>query len=90
MWMCGHSGTLDSGKTEIAVKLENGEALKKFEAMLVAQGVSADVAHSLCSNETDYSKHMKRAAHQTELEVLDDGNYVSCSRLKIKYVNYFT
>uniref|UniRef100_A0A8C2PRG3 Thymidine phosphorylase n=2 Tax=Cyprinus carpio TaxID=7962 RepID=A0A8C2PRG3_CYPCA len=86
LWMCGHSGTLDSGKTEIAVKLENGEALKKFEAMLVAQGVSADVAHSLCSNETDYSKHMKRAAHQTELEVLDDGAVLDIDGLALAEV----
>ncbi|KAL0196269.1 hypothetical protein M9458_009841, partial [Cirrhinus mrigala] len=70
--MCGQSSTLEGGKTEIALKLENGEALKKFEAMMMGQGVSADVAQSLCSNEADYFKHMKRAAHQTELEVQDD------------------
>ncbi|XP_016390935.1 thymidine phosphorylase-like [Sinocyclocheilus rhinocerous] len=86
LWMCGHSGTLESGKTEIAVKLENGEALKKFEAMLVAQGVSADDAHSLCSNETDYFEHMKRAAHQTELEVLDDGAVLDIDGLALAEV----
>ncbi|KAK2892934.1 hypothetical protein QQF64_035158 [Cirrhinus molitorella] len=86
LWMCGHSYTLEAGKTEIALKLENGEALKKFEAMMVAQGVSADVAHSLCSNEADYFKHMKRAAHQTELEVLDDGAVLDIDGLALAKV----
>uniref|UniRef100_A0A8C2HW49 Thymidine phosphorylase n=1 Tax=Cyprinus carpio TaxID=7962 RepID=A0A8C2HW49_CYPCA len=84
--MCGHSCTIESGKKEIALKLENGEALKKFEAMLVAQGVSADVAHSLCSNETDYFKHMKRAAHQTELEVPDNGAVLDIDGLALAEV----
>lgn len=86
LWMCGHSGTLKSGKTEIALKLENGKALKKFEAMLMAQGVSADVAHSLCSNETDYFKHMKRTTHQTELKVVDDGAVLDIDGLALAEV----
>uniref|UniRef100_A0A672NRB8 Thymidine phosphorylase n=1 Tax=Sinocyclocheilus grahami TaxID=75366 RepID=A0A672NRB8_SINGR len=65
--------TLESGETEIAVKLENGEALNKFEAMLVAQG-------------TDYFEHMKRAAHQTELEVLDDGAVLDIDGLALTEV----
>lgn len=89
LWMCGLF-TLESGKKEIALKLKNGEALEKFQEMLKAQGVSADVARSLCSDKTDYFRHMTRAAYQTELKVLDNGNYVPCSRLRIKYVNYFT
>lgn len=89
MWMCGHSSTLESGKHEIAVKLKNGEALKKFQAMLEAQGVSADVTRSLCSDESRYFEYMKRTANQTELKVPKDGNYVPCSHLKIKYVNFF-
>lgn len=88
--MCRPSCSLESGKKEIAQKLKNGEALEKFQAMLEAQGVSADVARSLCSDDTDYFQHMRRAAHQTELKVQDDGNYIPCSRLRIKYVNYFT
>jgi len=88
--MCSPDFTVESGTKEIALKLKNGEALEKFQAMLEAQGVSAEVARSLCSYETDYFQHMSRAAHQTELKVLDDGNYDPCSRLRIKYVNYFT
>ncbi|XDV24571.1 hypothetical protein PO909_028704 [Leuciscus waleckii] len=71
--MCDPNFTQENAKNEIALKLRNGEALKKFQAMLEAQGVSADVASSLCSDETDYFLHMKRAAHQTELPVPDDG-----------------
>lgn len=88
--MCDPNFTQESAKKEIALKLKNGEALKKFQAMLEAQGVSADVASSLCSDKTDYFRHMRCAAHQKELLVPNDGNYVPYSRLRIKYVNSFT
>ncbi|XP_051747076.1 thymidine phosphorylase [Ctenopharyngodon idella] len=84
--MCRHSCTLESGKKEIAQKLKNGEALKKFQAMLEAQGVSADVARSLCSDETDYFQHMRRAAHQTELKVQDDGAVLDIDGLALAEV----
>lgn len=76
LWMSGRSPSLENGKNEITQKLMNGEALKKFEDMLVAQGVSADVARSLCADGAHYFQHMKRATHQTELKALHDGNYV--------------
>ncbi|XP_048011168.1 thymidine phosphorylase [Megalobrama amblycephala] len=84
--MCRHSCTLESGKKEIAQKLKNGEALQKFQAMLEAQGVSADVARSLCSDETDYFQHMRRAAHQTELKVQDDGAVLDIDGLALAEV----
>ncbi|KAK7129752.1 hypothetical protein R3I93_019409 [Phoxinus phoxinus] len=84
--MCGLSSTLESGKEEIALKLNNGEALKKFQEMLEAQGVSADVASSLCSDETDYFRHMRRAAHQTELKVPDDGTVLDIDGLALAEV----
>ncbi|ROL52587.1 Thymidine phosphorylase [Anabarilius grahami] len=77
---------LESGEKEIAQKLKNGEALEKFQAMLEAQGVSADVARSLCSDETDYFQHMRRAAHQTELKVQDDGAVLDIDGLALAEV----
>lgn len=74
--MSGHSSSLEKGKNDIIQKLINGEGLKKFEDMLVAQGVSADVARSLCADGADYFQHMKQATHQTELKAQHDGNYV--------------
>ncbi|XP_077091039.1 thymidine phosphorylase [Siphateles boraxobius] len=86
LWMCGPHFTLESGKKEIAQKLKNGEALEKFQAMLEAQGVSDVVARSLCSDETDYFQHMRRAAHQTELKVLDDGAVLDIDGLALAEV----
>lgn len=85
LWMCGLF-TLESGKKEIALKLKNGEALEKFQEMLKAQGVSADVARSLCSDKTDYFRHMTRAAYQTELKVLDNGAVLDIDGLALAEV----
>ncbi|KAG1952660.1 thymidine phosphorylase [Pimephales promelas] len=84
--MCSPDFTVESGTKEIALKLKNGEALEKFQAMLEAQGVSAEVARSLCSYETDYFQHMSRAAHQTELKVLDDGAVLDIDGLALAEV----
>lgn len=86
LWMSGHSPSLESGKNEIVQKLMNGEALKKFEDMLVAQGVSADVARSLCADGADYFQHMKRATHQTELKALHDGTVLEIDGLVLAKV----
>ncbi|TRY94833.1 hypothetical protein DNTS_021352 [Danionella cerebrum] len=86
LWMCGHSKTLESGKREIRRKLENGEALRKFQAMLEAQGVDPDVACSLCSDQADYFKYMKHAEHQTELKVLDAGAVLDIDGLALAQV----
>ncbi|XP_009298457.1 thymidine phosphorylase isoform X1 [Danio rerio] len=86
LWMCGHSSTLENGKHEIAVKLKNGEALNKFQAMLEAQGVTADVARSLCSDESRYFEYMKRAANQTELKVPKDGAVLDIDGLALAEV----
>lgn len=75
--MSGQSPTVEEGRQQITEVLENGEALRKFQAMLEAQGVSAHIAQSLCAETTDYSQHLRRATYQTELPALDDGN-VSC------------
>ncbi|XP_067283313.1 thymidine phosphorylase isoform X2 [Pseudorasbora parva] len=86
LWMCDPKFTLESGKKEIALKLKNGEALKKFQAMLEAQGVSESVARSLCSDQTDYFQHMTRAALQTELKVPDDGAILDIDGLALAEV----
>lgn len=42
--------TMKEGQEIILEKLSNGEALEKFRQMLIAQGVSEQVAHELCIN----------------------------------------
>lgn len=86
LWISGHSPTLENGKNMILQKLMNREALKKFQAMLVAQGVTEDAAHSLCADDTDYFKHMKRAAHQTELKAQHDGTVLEIDGMAVAKV----
>ncbi|XP_057179529.1 thymidine phosphorylase isoform X2 [Triplophysa rosa] len=86
LWMSSHSPSLENGKNEIIQKLMNGEALKKFEDMLVAQGVSADVACSLCADGADYFQHMKQATHQTELKSQHDGTVLEIDGLVLAKV----
>lgn len=70
--MRSSSATLEAGKsTEV---LMNGIALQKYQAMLEAQGVAAHISHFLCSEKTEYFKHLRSALYQIEIEALDDGN----------------
>uniref|UniRef100_W5NJC2 Thymidine phosphorylase n=2 Tax=Lepisosteus oculatus TaxID=7918 RepID=W5NJC2_LEPOC len=73
LWMVGKSDTLDSGKKTIARNLDNGEALRIFQAMLVAQGVPSETAASLCSENQDYFQFIRRAQNQIELVVETEG-----------------
>ncbi|KAA0720638.1 Thymidine phosphorylase [Triplophysa tibetana] len=86
LWMSGHSPSLEKGKSEIIQKLMNGEGLKKFEDMLVAQGVSADIARSLCADGADYFQHMKQATHQTELKAQHGGTVLEIDGLVLAKV----
>ncbi|XP_051544348.1 thymidine phosphorylase-like isoform X1 [Myxocyprinus asiaticus] len=86
LWISGRSPSLEIGKNEIALKLKNGDALKKFQAMLVAQGVHEDVACSLCSDGNNHFQHMKKAAHHTELKVQHDGTVLEIDGLALAQV----
>ncbi|KAJ9601032.1 hypothetical protein L9F63_000767, partial [Diploptera punctata] len=47
--MKGRTETLDEGKKMTMEKLQNGEALKKFETMLICQGVDRNTADIICN-----------------------------------------
>ena len=40
--------TMKEGAQMILKTLENGQALQKFYEMIIAQGVSSEIAHELC------------------------------------------
>ncbi|XP_072530031.1 thymidine phosphorylase [Salminus brasiliensis] len=86
LWMSNRSPTPERGQMMIAEVLTNGAALRKFQAMLEAQGVSTHIAHSLCSETTDYSKHLRPAEYQTQLQVLDDGTVLDIDGMVIATV----
>ncbi|KAJ8373389.1 hypothetical protein AAFF_G00265770 [Aldrovandia affinis] len=73
LWINEKAATMDSGKQEISRALESGAALRKFQAMLQAQGVSSENARSLCSTDCDYFQVLRRAHSQVELEAHAEG-----------------
>ncbi|XP_067861498.1 thymidine phosphorylase [Heptranchias perlo] len=68
LYMCGKAGSLKDGEKCIKDVLQNGCALGKFQAMLVAQGVNADAAKTLCQGGEGYFQVLKRAEKQEELK----------------------
>ncbi|KAI4884339.1 hypothetical protein NFI96_015517, partial [Prochilodus magdalenae] len=86
LWMTHQSPSLESGQRMIAEVLTNGAALRKFQAMLEAQGVPTHIAHSLCSEKADYFKHLRRAEYQTELQAPDDGTVLDVDGMVIATV----
>ncbi|XP_022605246.1 thymidine phosphorylase [Seriola dumerili] len=72
---------LSEGRKKISDAVTGGAALSKFQAMMEAQGVTKDVAQSLCSPHTDYHRVLRKAAHQTELITPADGVVVDVDGL---------
>lgn len=86
LWMSGHAASLEQGQKALAKVLQNGAALQKFEAMLQAQGVSADIARSLCSAQCDYFLHLRPADHKTELTAQSDGAVIDIDGMVLAQV----
>ena len=49
LWQCGLAGAAEQASERLGRALDDGSALRTFEAMLGAQGVPPDTAHRLCS-----------------------------------------
>ncbi|XP_067915439.1 thymidine phosphorylase isoform X2 [Heterodontus francisci] len=77
--MCGKAGSLKAGEKAIKDVLENGCALGKFQAMLVAQGVPVDLAKALCQGK----EVLKRAKKQEELKAEAGGVVQAIHALKL-------
>ncbi|KAM4609574.1 thymidine phosphorylase-like, partial [Discoglossus pictus] len=60
--LCGQADSETQGAERIARALDDGSALKCFQAMMEAQGVAPDVARTLSS-----STDLRRASHQEVL-----------------------
>ena len=69
--MKGLTLTQDEGKRKIEEVLKNGAALKKFGDMLKAQGVSADIANTICSH--NHEELIVLSKNKTNLLALKSG-----------------
>ncbi|KAM6146538.1 thymidine phosphorylase [Phoenicopterus ruber ruber] len=49
LWQCGLAGAAEQGRERLERALDDGSALRTFEAMLGAQGVPPDTARRLCA-----------------------------------------
>ncbi|KAK2517211.1 hypothetical protein Q9233_013239 [Columba guinea] len=49
LWRCGLAGGVPQGQERLGRALDDGSALRTFEAMLGAQGVPPNTAHRLCT-----------------------------------------
>ncbi|XP_051890026.1 thymidine phosphorylase isoform X2 [Pristis pectinata] len=67
--MCEKAGSFKAGEEDIKDMLQNGCALGKFQAMLVAQGVTADLAKALCRGE----EVLRHTVKQEELKAAAGG-----------------
>ncbi|XP_041059059.1 thymidine phosphorylase [Carcharodon carcharias] len=67
--MCKKAESLEAGEKAIKDVLKNGCALDKFQAMLVAQGVTTDLAKDLCQG----MRVLERAVKQEELKAQAGG-----------------
>ncbi|NWU88806.1 TYPH phosphorylase, partial [Upupa epops] len=66
LWQCGLAGAATEGQGLLAQSLDNGSALGTFEAMLGAQGVPPNIAHSLCHGDPPERRRVLGEASVTE------------------------
>ncbi|XP_035280339.1 thymidine phosphorylase [Anguilla anguilla] len=86
LWISGKAPTPESGEQEIGRALADGTALRKFQAMLQAQGVSAENARILCSTDADYFRVLRRAKSEVELEAQAEGTVLEVNAIIIAEV----
>uniref|UniRef100_A0AAZ3PDB1 Thymidine phosphorylase n=1 Tax=Oncorhynchus tshawytscha TaxID=74940 RepID=A0AAZ3PDB1_ONCTS len=86
LWMIGRAGNLEEGKKVISTTLQNGAALEKFQNMMIGQGVTSQIAASLCSTNADYHSILRRAHYQTELETQGHGTVLDIDGMVIAQV----
>lgn len=72
LWISDKAESLEKGRKIIRTVLDNGSALQKFQAMMIAQGVKPEVAHTLCQTE-NYFKVLKPSKHKEELRTTQEG-----------------
>ncbi|XP_069485586.1 thymidine phosphorylase isoform X2 [Ambystoma mexicanum] len=68
LWMCGRAVNAKQGVEMIGRSLDDGSALRRFQAMLEAQGVDSGTAQTLCMGSNDYFKVLRPAKHREELK----------------------
>jgi thymidine phosphorylase len=69
----GKAGSTEEGFAMVQKSLTNGTALQKFQEMLVAQNVAADVAKKLCDPKTDLWEILPIEKRKMELTAESDG-----------------
>lgn len=79
----GHAQTLEEGTKMIMEKLTNGQALEKFRQMIIAQGVSENIAEELCINRNYEKVFEKRAKFVTKLVAQKEGYIQSIDALDL-------
>uniref|UniRef100_A0A8D0GS29 Thymidine phosphorylase n=1 Tax=Sphenodon punctatus TaxID=8508 RepID=A0A8D0GS29_SPHPU len=74
LWQCRVEESVAKGTARIAKALEDGSALRTFQAMLQAQGVEANTARALCTGTEDQRLQiLGKARTQEELVVPQAG-----------------
>ncbi|XP_031552709.1 thymidine phosphorylase-like [Actinia tenebrosa] len=69
----GKAHTPEEGMESIKLTLSNGMAIKKFSEMLVAQGVSQEIADALCNPDTNPYKYIPLATKSYEVKAQKSG-----------------
>ena len=81
LWQCGLAPAEEQGRQQLARVLDDGSALRTFEAMLGAQGVPPNIAHRLCAGTPPERRQvLGQAGTREELPALHGGKPWVCPR----------
>ena len=81
----GISSSLEDAKKLLLSKLENGEALEKFQQMLECSGVTKQVASKLCSRDPDCYSVLPESKFKFDIKAQSTGDDLTFSPVNFVY-----
>ena len=68
MFLSGNADSAEKGEAELKKTLNNGEAVKKFQEMIIKQGVDPNTAEALCAKGADMWSILPKSKFTTTIK----------------------
>ena len=75
MYKSGNVKSTEEGEADIKKTLKNGEAVKKFQDMIINQGVDPDKAEALCAKGADMWSILPKSMFTTTIKSPMSGTF---------------
>ena len=68
LFLSGNADSAEKGEADLKKTLNNGEAVKKFQEMIIKQGVDSNTAEALCAKGSDMWSILPKSKFTTPIK----------------------